>query len=193
MDDKQQAAARIAGAAARPCRRAARRHPRACCSCARPRRSPRCVPEGNLVGLYHAIAARSADRRLCPLVLSRTAAASRCPGSPRAGRRCDSACWDDPYEDEGLEVGPYGACSRRAEAPRCRPEVVFVPLVGFTAEGDRLGQGGGHYDRWLAAHPDTSPSGWPGTARRSIRCRPSRTTIRSRRSSPRPAYYGGTI
>ena len=33
------------------------------------------------------------------------------------------------------------------------PTVVFVPLVGFTTAGARLGMGGGHYDRWLAAHP----------------------------------------
>ena len=32
-----------------------------------------------------------------------------------------------------------------------RPEVVVVPLVAFTAEGDRLGYGGGFYDRTLAA------------------------------------------
>jgi 5-formyltetrahydrofolate cyclo-ligase len=31
--------------------------------------------------------------------------------------------------------------------------VLFVPVVGFTEDGARLGQGGGHYDRWLAAHP----------------------------------------
>ena len=30
-----------------------------------------------------------------------------------------------------------------------------MPLVGFTEQGDRIGQGGGFYDRWLAAHPDT--------------------------------------
>ena len=28
-------------------------------------------------------------------------------------------------------------------------------LVAFTARGDRLGQGGGFYDKWLGAHPDT--------------------------------------
>ena len=25
--------------------------------------------------------------------------------------------------------------------------------MGFTPSGKRLGQGGGHYDRWLAEHP----------------------------------------
>ncbi len=38
-------------------------------------------------------------------------------------------------------------------------DVLFVPLVGFTAQGQRLGQGGGHYDRWLEAHPDAVPIG----------------------------------
>ena len=42
-----------------------------------------------------------------------------------------------------------------AGAPVVLPEVLFIPLVGFTASGDRLGQGGGYYDRYLAAHPET--------------------------------------
>jgi 5,10-methenyltetrahydrofolate synthetase len=33
------------------------------------------------------------------------------------------------------------------------PDVVVVPCVGFTASGYRLGNGGGHFDRYLAAHP----------------------------------------
>ena len=35
-------------------------------------------------------------------------------------------------------------------APR-RPRVVIVPLLAFDRRGHRLGQGGGHYDRTLAA------------------------------------------
>ena len=62
--------------------------------------------------------------------------------------------WSDPYVEAALVCGPYGAAQPRADAAEAIPDVVFVPLIGFAAAGDRLGQGGGHYDRWLAAHPD---------------------------------------
>lgn len=58
----------------------------------------------------------------------------------------------DPYADSDLEVGPFGMLQPAAEAEAVIPDVLFVPLVGFTADGARLGQGGGHYDRWLAEH-----------------------------------------
>lgn len=59
----------------------------------------------------------------------------------------------DPYDESDLEVGPYGMLQPLGEAEPVVPDVLFVPLVGFTAALDRLGQGGGHYDRWLAEHP----------------------------------------
>ncbi len=59
----------------------------------------------------------------------------------------------DPFAQEDLEVGPFGILQPEADAEPVVPDVLFVPLVGFTAEGARLGQGGGHYDRWLAEHP----------------------------------------
>lgn len=34
--------------------------------------------------------------------------------------------------------------------PLCEPDVVLTPLVGFDKTGQRLGQGGGYYDRTLA-------------------------------------------
>ena len=39
------------------------------------------------------------------------------------------------------------------------PDVVLVPCVGFTAEGYRLGYGGGYFDRWMAAHPHATAVG----------------------------------
>lgn len=61
----------------------------------------------------------------------------------------------DPFEESDLEDGPLGLRQPAADAPEITPEVLFMPLVGFTAGGERLGQGGGFYDRWLAAHPAT--------------------------------------
>ena len=59
----------------------------------------------------------------------------------------------DPYAESDLEVGPFGMLQPEAEAESLVPDVLFVPLVGFTPSLSRLGQGGGHYDRWLAEHP----------------------------------------
>jgi 5-formyltetrahydrofolate cyclo-ligase len=61
----------------------------------------------------------------------------------------------DPYSENDLDIGPYGMLQPSAAADRLVPDVLFVPLVGFTASLVRLGQGGGHYDRWLAEHPQT--------------------------------------
>lgn len=45
------------------------------------------------------------------------------------------------------------------------PDVVLAPCLGFTAEGYRLGYGGGYFDRWLAANPQVTAIGiaWSGT------------------------------
>jgi 5-formyltetrahydrofolate cyclo-ligase len=39
------------------------------------------------------------------------------------------------------------------------PDVVLVPCLGFSAEGYRLGYGGGYFDRYLAAHPGVTAIG----------------------------------
>jgi 5-formyltetrahydrofolate cyclo-ligase len=58
----------------------------------------------------------------------------------------------DPYADSDLAPGPFGMRQPGPEAEPLVPDVLFVPLVGFTPALARLGQGGGHYDRWLAEH-----------------------------------------
>ena len=62
------------------------------------------------------------------------------------------ARYSDPHADSDLEVGPYGMLQPGREAEALIPDVLFVPLIGFTPALERLGQGGGHYDRWLAEH-----------------------------------------
>ncbi|MFN3988629.1 MAG: 5-formyltetrahydrofolate cyclo-ligase [Erythrobacter sp.] len=62
------------------------------------------------------------------------------------------ARYNDPHNESDLARGPYGMMQPAESAETLVPDVLFVPLVGFTASGARLGQGGGHYDRWLAEH-----------------------------------------
>jgi 5-formyltetrahydrofolate cyclo-ligase len=47
-----------------------------------------------------------------------------------------------------MVVGEFGALIP-AEGAWIEPEVLIVPLVGFDARGNRLGYGGGFYDRTL--------------------------------------------
>jgi 5-formyltetrahydrofolate cyclo-ligase len=61
----------------------------------------------------------------------------------------------DPYGESDLAKGYFGLMQGGEDAEIVEPDVLFMPLVAFTARGDRLGQGGGFYDKWLGAHPDT--------------------------------------
>ncbi|CAM5186148.1 5-formyltetrahydrofolate cyclo-ligase OS=Castellaniella defragrans (strain DSM / CCUG 39792/ 65Phen) OX=1437824 GN=BN940_02401 PE=3 SV=1 [Castellaniella denitrificans] len=52
--------------------------------------------------------------------------------------------------DTPMKPGAYGILE--PEGPEVPPpDVVLVPTLGYTRQGDRLGYGGGYYDRTLAA------------------------------------------
>jgi 5-formyltetrahydrofolate cyclo-ligase len=116
------------------------------------------VPAGGTVGLYHAAANEAPTRGYARWFLEN----GRHIALPRFAGRGDAMrfhVWRDPFEDSDLEPGPYGHSQPAAEAEEAMPGLVFVPLLAFTAEGARLGQGGGHYDRWLADNPAAVPVG----------------------------------
>lgn len=60
----------------------------------------------------------------------------------------------DPYGETDLEEGFFGLMQPSPDAQEVTPDVLIMPLVAFTDNGDRIGQGGGFYDKWLGAHPD---------------------------------------
>jgi 5-formyltetrahydrofolate cyclo-ligase len=50
-----------------------------------------------------------------------------------------------------LQPGFRGISEPPADLPQARPDLLLVPLLAADRQGNRLGQGGGHYDRTLAA------------------------------------------
>lgn len=52
------------------------------------------------------------------------------------------------------ERGPFGVRQPARAQPIVQPAVILAPLLAADRHGHRLGQGGGHYDRLLAALPD---------------------------------------
>jgi 5-formyltetrahydrofolate cyclo-ligase len=69
------------------------------------------------------------------------------PCTPRKGKPLTFRVWM-PSDD--LKAGPYGTREPYPEQPEVSPTLVLVPLLAFTEHGERLGYGGGFYDRTLA-------------------------------------------
>lgn len=68
----------------------------------------------------------------------------------RAGAKMEFAQY---LPEDALVRGPYQLLQPASSSPTASVQaldIIFTPLVAFTAEGQRLGMGGGFYDRALA-------------------------------------------
>lgn len=122
-----------------------------------PARVVQMIPEGALVGIYYPVGheapslgwagwlAENGRRVALPAFAS--------PESPMEFRE-----WDNPFDEEALTTSPWGGLQPPHGRPVI-PDLVVVPLLAFTARGERLGQGGGHYDRWLSENPEVCAIG----------------------------------
>ena len=114
----------------------------------------RLIPEGAIIGLYRA----TPDEAPASRYAAHFHEAGHTIALPRFSSRSAGmqfAVHSDPFGEADLEPGPFGISQPEQDAAAVTPDVLFVPMVGFTADGQRLGQGGGHYDRWLSSHPGT--------------------------------------
>ncbi|MYL97026.1 5-formyltetrahydrofolate cyclo-ligase [Novosphingobium sp. FGD1] len=110
------------------------------------------IPPGATVGLYHPVGSEAPALGWARW-LSENGWSVALPWFASRTAPMDFRIWDNPWDESLLAPGPWRALQPAADAPVAAPDIVVVPLLAFTAEGHRLGQGGGHYDRWLDAHP----------------------------------------
>ncbi len=59
-----------------------------------------------------------------------------------------------------MERGPHGTRHPALSEPAVSPGIILVPLLAFDRHRNRLGRGGGFYDRTLAASPDATAIGF---------------------------------
>jgi 5-formyltetrahydrofolate cyclo-ligase len=116
------------------------------------------IPHGTVIGLYHATANEAPTASYAKFFLERGHALAL-PRFQSIKSEMAFAAFTDPFTESDLVEGPFHLMQPKARAKDAIPDVVVVPLVGFTAQGHRLGQGGGHYDRWMETHPGRTKIG----------------------------------
>jgi 5-formyltetrahydrofolate cyclo-ligase len=112
-------------------------------------------PPGALVGGFWPLGGEI-DLRPLLLALAARGHGLALPVTPRRGNPLRFRRWQP---GQALQPGPFGTSQPGPEAPEATPDFLLVPLLAFDARGNRLGYGGGYYDRTLAELPQAERLG----------------------------------
>ena len=104
------------------------------------------VPEGAVVSVYYPIKDELDTEPLVAALIEKGASIAL----PIVARKKAPLIFRRYTPGDALVDGVYGELVPKKTAPEATPTIVVAPLLAFTRSGDRLGYGGGYYDRTLA-------------------------------------------